>query len=255
MTRIGHSRLPGLVFLLAMIAVSGCTQAKQEQTVKELQADDNVQLVSFVTGDGFEIKGNYYKAEGSKAVLLLHMLGKDRYDYHSLAQQLQEQGYAALAIDFRGHGSSTSRDGIETSYKTFSEEDFGSMAEDAAAAKRFLATRNKTMDAIVGASIGANVALKYAASDADVKTVVMLSPGENYRGILMAGYAQAFTRPVFMAASEEDRYSADSARKLNTLLTGKKELRMLLGRGHGTDMLGPDIDAQIAAWIKANSKP
>ncbi|MBI2575202.1 alpha/beta fold hydrolase [Candidatus Woesearchaeota archaeon] len=242
-----------LAAFLAVALLYGCQE--KQQTITEISADEKVQLASFVTDDGFEIKGNYYRAEGSKSVLLLHMLGKDRYDYNVLAQQLQEAGFNVLAIDFRGHGSSTSKRGAETSYKSFSEEDFGSMAEDAAAAKRFLAGRNKTMDAIVGASIGANVALKYAASDDDVRTIVLLSPGENYRGILMAGYAQAFTKPVFMAASEEDRYSADSARKLNTLLTGKKELRMLVGRGHGTDMLGPDIEAQIAAWIKATSKP
>lgn len=251
--RYGRFLVFAALLMLVVAVAASCTQAKQGQTVKELQQDDKVQLVSFVTEDGFEIKGNYYKAEGSKSVLLLHMLGKDRYDYDSLAQQLQENGYNALAIDFRGHGSSTSRNGIETSYKSFSEDDFGSMAEDAAAAKRFLTGRNKTMSAIIGASIGANIALKYAASDDEVKTIVLLSPGENYRGILMAGYAQAFAKPVFMAASEEDRYSADSARKLNTLLTGKKELRMLVGRGHGTDMLGPDLDAQIVAWIKANT--
>ncbi|MBI2142241.1 hypothetical protein HYU15_01975, partial [Candidatus Woesearchaeota archaeon] len=96
-----RSWLPVFAVILAMALLYGCQE--KQQTITEISADDKVQLASFTTDDGFVIKGNYYRADGSKAVLLLHMLGKDRYDYNALAQQLQEQGYAVLAIDFRGH--------------------------------------------------------------------------------------------------------------------------------------------------------
>ena len=68
--------------------------------------------VSFKTFDGVLLKGSYYKsAKGgnSPVVMLLHKFGGSRAqgDWEKLAVRLQKKGYAVMAFDFRGHGTST----------------------------------------------------------------------------------------------------------------------------------------------------
>src|SRR5258707_4083418 len=69
--------------------------------------------VSFKTFDGVLLKGSFYKsAKGgnSPVVMLLHKFGGSRAaqsDWEKLAVRLQKKGYAVMAFDFRGHGTST----------------------------------------------------------------------------------------------------------------------------------------------------
>jgi len=106
--------------------------------------------------------------------------------------------------------------------------------------------------AIVGASIGANVALTAAALEPAVRTVVLLSPGGDYAGVKthdpMIAYAE---RPVLIAASEQDTYAADSSLRLEGLAVGNAELIMYSGSGHGTIMLDrePNLPDLIISWL------
>ncbi len=141
------------------------------------------QKVSFLTDDGVWIVGTYYPPASShqttpaKAVILLHMLGRNRNDWNSFAAILSNSsnGYFVLSIDLRGHGESINQNGNTISFRSFSPDDFNKMVLDVKAAKHFLVTQKHISPnniAIVGASIGANVGLKYAASDPSIKAVV-----------------------------------------------------------------------------------
>lgn len=95
----------------------------------------------------------------------------------------------------RGHGKSVNQNGT---FQSFTPNDFNKMKLDVKAAKQFLVTQkgiNPKNIAIVGASIGANVALKYAAVDPSIKAVVLLSPGLHYKGVIKemkCGYVTPF---------------------------------------------------------------
>ena len=66
--------------------------------------------------------------------------------------------------------------------------------------------------AIVGASIGANLALLVGANNNQVAAVAALSPGDDFQGIRPTGVLSNFgNRPVYLIASQDDPYSYGSA--------------------------------------------
>ncbi len=203
--------------------------------------------VTISTSDGFLLKGTYFENDSPNAIVLLHMLGRSRHNYDDMARQFQSQGIPVLTIDFRGHGESILRRGERFLYTSFTEKDFNDMMLDIDAARDYLKEKNKSMTALIGASIGANIALKYGAADNAVKAVVLLSPGENYRGISISGVKTE--KPVFIIASTEDEYSANTAVTLEKILPNRK-VRVLQDKGHGTEMLNKNMDQEIIDWLK-----
>ncbi len=201
--------------------------------------------IGMVTADGVHIQGTYYRpaAVAAPGIVLLHMLGRKRGDWDAFARQLQDAGYGVIAIDLRGHGESEGK------------REWGKMTQDAAIAADFIRSREEIdPDRIVmmGASIGANIAINYAAQDSKIVGAALLSPGLDYRGIKTEEAVKQYgARPLFIAASSEDDYAAKSARKLDSLALGPHQLLILKNQGHGTQMLGKDngLEEAIFTWL------
>jgi len=211
----------------------------------------------FITEGGVEIIGSMWipHQDISPAVILLHMLSRDRTDWDDVAEQLVSEGYAVMSIDLRGHGQSINQNGNTINYKDFTEEDYRKMTLDVLPVIDFF-RNDKRVDgdriAIIGASIGANVALQVAAADPDIRTVILLSPGKVYRGVTTGDAILEFgKRPVLIAASEEDEYAASSSKFLKESAQGDSKLLMSKNMGHGTDMLGKEsgLEAEIIEWL------
>ena len=206
--------------------------------------------------DGVGIAATYYppKSPGQKpSVILLHMLNRTRSDWADFALALAQTGYAALAIDLRGHGESTREVG---SWREFTPADFRAMVRDVEAAHEYLLRDTPRADggrlAVIGASIGANVALLYSGRDSSVKTLVLLSPGLDYRGVTTAEAMKTYGgRPVLIAASREDAYSAQSSSTLDSLASGRHRLILYNGAGHGTRMFRkvPELKTTLLEWL------
>jgi dienelactone hydrolase len=137
------------------------------------------------------------------------------------------------------------------------KSEYPAMVGDALLALEYLETREGVDPGrigIIGASIGANVAINAAAKDESVKTVGLLSPGIEYHLIKTEPAMREFKGAVFLAVSDEDRYAAESVRKLDELCAGKCEMKMYSGAGHGTNMFAPtegDLQMKIVAWLDA----
>ena len=213
-----------------------------------VEAKKDVFDIGMVTKDRVHIQGTYYRpaAVDAPGVVLLHMLGRNRGDWDTFARQLQDAGYGVIAIDLRGHGESEG------------EREWDKMTQDAAIAASFIRSRpeiNPDRIALIGASIGANIAINYGAQDPEVAGVALLSPGLNYRGVKTAeAVTQYGARPLFIAASSEDDYAAKSARKLDSLAQGPHQLLILENQGHGTQMLGKDngLEEALQQWLAAS---
>ena len=91
-----------------------------------------------------------------------------------LAADLVAAGYAVLVVDMRGHGETGGAQDW-----TLAADDLGRVWDAFAA----LETVDESRTAVVGASIGANMALRLGADRADVGAVALLSPGLDYRGV------------------------------------------------------------------------
>jgi dienelactone hydrolase len=209
--------------------------------------------VTFRTTDGVQIAATLYQANRRPApcVILVHMLTRSREDWQSLASRLADAGISALAIDLRGHGASGAdpRGGADAA-------DLSADLLDVQAACAFLASHPDLgvgAIGIAGASIGANLAVVAAASDATVRSVALLSPGLDYRNIRIEGPFRKYgDRPALLVASQEDSYATGSIRRLQKGATGMKEVRIVSGAGHGTVMLSrqPDLAALLVEWFE-----
>lgn len=227
-----------MVIALLLLAFPAVAQDTMEATVVEIEADDGLALV-----------GDYYAPSEENglapAVLLLHMLGSNRSAYEPLIPALLEEGYAVLTMDMRGHGD------------TGGSQDWDAALTDVGTMLGWLREQegvDAEQVAIIGASIGSNVALLGCAADDQCVTVVALSPGLDYRGVqpemaLLEGLAE---RSALLVASHNDGYSADSVTQMFSSATGFVEARLYPGGAHGTQLFRNELDSishLIRAWL------
>jgi len=236
-----------LAFLLLLLFACKTPEMPQQPVLKPIE--DSPPAGYTTTVDGQTIAYSIYPAEaGSPAVILLHMLRRTRTDWDGIAKWLQKNGYSVITIDSRGHGQSTGN------WEQFTPEDFNKMVNDVAAAKSVLEAQQADVSrlAIIGASIGANTALNYGVTDPDVKTVVLLSPGLDFRGVKTEATIAQFKHPLLVVASEDDKYSADSSKELASKNPLAKPV-MYQNVGHGTNMFAQkELAPTILDWLNKN---
>ena len=132
------------------------------------------------TSDGYLVAAWYWSpAEGSApGVILLHMRGKDKSSWGDMPQKLVDEGFAVIAIDLRGHGETLDPQGRRMKLEQLKNADYLAMLNDVAAA-HLAFDDDKRVDGdrvgIIGASIGANLAIMYTAGDLRVRTAIALS--------------------------------------------------------------------------------
>jgi len=204
--------------------------------------------VSLRAADGTTLSAALYEAgHQAPGVVLVHMLTRTHADWNGVADALQEAGFTVLALDLRGHGESGG--GYDPS------GDLSSMQLDVQAAVGLLEARSdvaKGRIGIAGASIGANLAVIAASNTPAVRSLALLSPGLDYRGIKCEAAMRKYgTRQVLLVAASNDPYALRSVKQLATLGTGS-EVLTLEGAGHGTTMLGrdPDLAPRLVDWFK-----
>jgi pimeloyl-ACP methyl ester carboxylesterase len=230
-----------VLLTFALVAGVACVSAQTTRTVRLTTADD------------VGIIATYYPTDRDRvpAVLLLHGLNRDRSEWNEFALLLQRNGIAALAIDFRGHGESTRKltaaGPVELKLQDFTERDLQNMLLDVEAAVDWLQAQSeidKKHIALIGASFGANIALRYAALNEDLAGVALLSPGLNYRGIRTDDVIrQLGAMPLQVFVSHDDAFAFESSKRLMEIrkesgsATTNKELMVCTGSLHGAPML------------------
>jgi alpha-beta hydrolase superfamily lysophospholipase len=210
--------------------------------------------VTFQTEDGVAIAATLHEAarRPAPAVILLHMLGRSRQDWRLVGDRLAEAGIHALAIDFRGHGASSTGPPAGDGGAELSR-----MPLDVKAAVAFFTARTDLVQpsaiGIAGASLGANVAIIAAADDERVRSVALLSPSLDYRSLRAEAPMRKYGgRPALIVAATNDPYAMRSEKALSSLGPGLREVRTLDAAGHGTRMLehDPDLVRALVDWFQ-----
>lgn len=213
-----------------------------------------IEKVILKTSDNKRIVADHYKAEkGSPSILLIHMMPSNRKSYIGFAEKLFEKKIGVLAIDLRGHGES--EQGPE-GYKTFSDEQHQSSKSDIKAALKFQEEEGHSPMFICGASIGANLALQ-ALTEENIKKVILLSPGINYKGIKILDLVNKVPKEksVFILACKDDLRNLGSADeqalKIYEALNCNKKIKIFDTGGHGTNIIEshPEIMDELINWI------
>jgi alpha-beta hydrolase superfamily lysophospholipase len=170
------------------------------------------------------------------------MMPATKESWDSIAGKLLQRGYASLAFDQRGHGESTM--GGTLDYKTFTPEQQQQKRLDLEAA--LVWTREQGFDEahtiLIGASIGANLAIRALAEHASLPFAIALSPGLDYRGVKTDDVITSIRsnqKVVLVASGDDDRPSWDSVHELHRL-NPSTILIERHGLGHGTNMTDAD---------------
>lgn len=192
-------------------------------------------------------------------VLLLPMMAHTHESYATLVKMLNEAGFETIAFDMRGHGLSVNLGSTTISYADMSVEEFSKMPEDIDSF--FAKFKNDhphdydyTDVIVIGASIGANTS-GLLLGKIWTRGAVLLSPGRDYRGLIpekiMNNPGGILNKPIYIAASSDDKYSAESSQWLFENYGGPKIFKKYPGQDHGTDILKnvSKADLELMEWL------
>jgi len=257
--------------MCGLVWIISCTgqQAERSETpgeVSELEAGMPEALVemgsiTFTTSDGVLIAGTFVggTGEGARpAALLLPMRAKTRDSYGEFQQRLSSEGISSLAIDIRGHGDSNGDGNLD--YRAFREAEWNATTNDVKGGLDWLRNQpgvDASLIGIVGASIGANLAVIVTAEELTAgtenppKLLVLLSPGLNYSVRLDPGRARELGHtPVYIVSAVEDTQSYRGSQTLSQAARGG-ELHDFEGSEHGTDLFraNPGLMDEVTRWM------
>ncbi len=204
---------------------------------------------TLTTADGLSIEAFLLDAgEGAPGVLLLHQFQRSMDQWGDFPEALHAQGYSVVAISYRGHGNS---DAYSRALSELLTDPQGAPLDvDAGLAALLAAGADANRIAIVGTSIGANLAVASAIAD-DAKTYVSLSSRIPPAEALAQAEAQGM-QSVFYISSENDAGGqAADATTLHERTAAPKELLIVDGGAHGIAILEgvPDVRTRILAWL------
>jgi len=273
---IGATGWCGLV-----LAVPEARAQAKAQPKKALSEDRTL-----VTKDGVPIRCTYFPSGAGKdsaVVVLLHGKRGNRLvwqtgvgNYPGYAQALQQNGFAVVTVDLRGHGESVPGSaGVPAANKKADEIKLtppitqAMVRQDLEAVKRFLLEEHEKQQlninklAIVGADFSTHVALSYAVLDwsklpyddapveaqktprgKDVRALILLSPDATVPGLPAADGAaliRTLKMPTLIAVGNKDSQDRGAAKKLDELIRPKKDEEYVTYVEYDTKFRGTDL--------------
>lgn len=236
-----------IIAILLIVLLAGFWffwQLSQEQAPPFME-ESKVQKITFTTSDGVQIVGNFYQPAGNiiaRIVLFLPMMPATKESWDTLAKELQKKEVVSLAIDLRGHGESIRQDDKRLDYTKFSDEEHKASRLDVEAALEWLEKKMRLgleQMSVVGASIGANLALQALGEHPRLGKAIALSPGLNYRGIGPKQMVESLEeyQAVFYVTSKDDGSNVKETEELYNATKGQKQSKIYDNAGHGTTML------------------
>ena len=153
----------------------------------------------------------------------------------------------SIRPDLRGHGAN-----VKGTPPELTQDDYKAMTQEVRSGAAYLKKLGAEKVVCIGAALGANLCLRAAASDPEIHSVVMLSPGMNIKGVTTVDALARYTdRPLLLVASEEDKISARTAAVLEERAKTVVHYELLSQAGRGTKMLNRDgsLEGLVVSWV------
>lgn len=246
--------LKRFLILLFVFIFAGTTSAYSKTVQKEIQIQ---------TKDSRIIKAtiSYINNPAKKrypTVVLLHSLGYSSQYWGSLVPDLQNAGYAVIAVDLRGHGKSIYDGNFkQKTWPYFTVKTYQKIPKDVSLILAEAQKQSKQVDmgnmAMVGADIGANTAILVSKDlKKKPKTIVMISGTTNFKGLYIPIAMTDVPVPILSMASKKDSYSINQQRELAKFSQGGYYAKNYPQGGMGMLMLkvNPSMASDITSWIK-----
>jgi pimeloyl-ACP methyl ester carboxylesterase len=200
--------------------------------------------VRIQTAGGTQIHGQHL-GQGEQGVVLVHGDKGDATDWANLSKRLSTHGYSVLSIDLRGHGKSTSP-------AEPTEQDYPLMVQDVDAGVKWILGKGATTVTVIGAELGANLALNSAAQSDSVASLVLISPSLNANGVKTATQFEGYgDRPAMLVAAADETIQAKTAQLLKGKAKGAVHLELIPGTGSGIRLLNtsPELESLVFSWL------
>jgi pimeloyl-ACP methyl ester carboxylesterase len=157
------------------------------------------------------------------------MRPNDQTAWFPFAQDLADEGYAALTYNFRGYGESDV------------DQDFATLDDDLRGAIAFMQDRGHEQVFLVGASMGGTTSLVVAAQEEIGGIVAISAPGE-FEGQDAIAAVPGIQEPKLLMAAEEDTPIMLSLEDMLEVAPEPVESEVYSGNLHGTALLGPESE-------------
>jgi dienelactone hydrolase len=229
--------------LLTLLALGGLATAVPAGQFGFLRGS-NRSDVSIRLEDGRAVAAAVFETnqKPAAAVILVPMLGRTKDDWQQLAERLVDVSIMAVAIDLPGQSVPADPKELAGWHSVIT----GTVG--------YLAGRSDVRPyaiGVAGASLGASLAVLAAAADPRIRSLALVSPSLDYRGVrIEAAMKQYGDRPALLMASLKDPYAARSARELAA--GGSREMQWAETAAHGTALLArePDLIRSLAEWFR-----
>lgn len=218
--------------LLATTALAATTLAAEPEEVL------------FERPDGAVLHGTFHasdSAERQPAVLLLHQAQASRAEFDFLLEDLHALGFHTLAVDLRGHGASSKPEKLDRAFfmKLFRDPSYA--PPDIQAILEWLARHHRVDPeriAVMGGSVGANLAYVANGAGWHVKTSVVLSGNAEAAADLAKNVENFAPKNVLLLAADNDHGRDAYAKTMFEQAGEPKRFEILKGSSaHGASML------------------
>jgi alpha-beta hydrolase superfamily lysophospholipase len=272
------------VLALAALCASGCGPASWAADALlhparrpiDRHPTASFDAVDFSGVDGVLLKGWRYPAAADRrgTIVVLHGIADNRTSSIGIADRFTRRGFDLIAYDSRAHGESG---GDACTYGYYEKRDL----------RAVLDTVGARPIVVIGASLGAAVALQAAAEDDRIAAIVAAetfsdletiarerAPSVLPEGTIRRAFAIAETRgrfkidevspaaaasrikvPVLLIHGADDLHTLpDHSRRVFAALAGPKELVLVPGAGHNRSLSGP-VWTRIEQWLDRTVPP
>ncbi|MCW1930459.1 MAG: alpha/beta fold hydrolase [Candidatus Kerfeldbacteria bacterium] len=200
-------------------------------------------------GEQFELR-EFARTNARIAVILLPNSSQSQSELFSIAQQFQNEGFATMTIDWRGHA--------DGSNARFSSSEWSATAYDVDAAVGF--TQHKYPKAkivLAGGSFGAVQSIAYAATHSDISGVIALSPRPAIHGVSIALAITQLTKPILVIEYhpvDDTTTQFPGYALLQTSPSTKKTYQAAITQASGWNVVidQEDVIRGLIDWIKQN---
>jgi pimeloyl-ACP methyl ester carboxylesterase len=219
--------------VVGAVVISACGTASERDATHSSSRSGTA--VAFEATDGVRLTGRLF-GEGSVGVVLAHMGrgGDTQADFYPLAHELAERGYLALTYNRRGVCGPCAR--------TCSEgpDDYAGSWRDVVGASELVRSRGATTLVVIGASVGAMASIHAAVTHRIRPAALVEIGGVNHASgydFSRADLRELEGAKLFVSAAGDGYGGADAAREWHGWANAPKQLEILSGARHGTDML------------------
>jgi pimeloyl-ACP methyl ester carboxylesterase len=240
------------IMLAIMLAIVSSLLMADRAEARAWPIPDSAE-VTVMSPDSLELVGYLYVPKGTKnarlpLVVLLHQTAESHGVWGDFPDIMCSANVAVFSLDLRGYGYSIYdfRTRKNRPMNTFYIGEQQRYPDDIRLMmKRLFALHGSKLDstriAVVGAELGGNAGLLYAADEPSVRLTVMISPGLEYSGLQIAKALSKYgSRPLHLVTSKHDIYSMESLNLMSDISPRILDIEVIESIQYGNALLNSE---------------